>query len=956
MSTDSSGADSALSAGARTQAYASTPEALQALADAVAQAQQGRPLQPVTVIAPSRASALDIGHFLGRVLNDGRGSAAVRTTTLDDLAEELAAAAGRLSGRAPLPAMVREGAVTAVLAEAPGLFVEVADQPATARAIAATSAALDAACPDDVTGLSPLVREVARVHHAVAGILGSSWYTSHDLYSAAAAAVQTPRIRKRLGPVIVFQLSDEQDPSAAAFRAALEQHAGTAYLTAGSSPAPGEQILSASDADDEARAVVRLVIEKLAAGTPGHRIGVFYSAAEPYRALLAQRLGEAGVTFVGPSALGLADTGLARGLVNLLSLDPANPDVRVLLDVMAQGVLHWQEGNMPSSAVCERLHASPPADQEDADEDHEPTEAEQKRQQDYAQFTAFIAVLGERLTEVFAARTWTEVAHNLADFVTEFLGARATTERPELGKARELVSDVILDLELLHGIAPVPTAAAVRAAVDRGIEARRFWTGSSGTGVVLGSYDDGVGRDLDVVFITGAADGLAPARIRENPLLPDSAGHLLAVKLPTVHELATARKDKFQRLLATGVERTILFPRGNLRAGGTLQASRWLTGTEVRHLPSFAHGLMHGSPRGMAATGQEWRVRHLLGSGRPLTSDPVLDAVSEIRTDRRNGTFSRFNGNLTGVSGPIIDPQKPISPTNLEDWVISPLAYFLRRVLKAELFEDVTLEVQISNLQRGNLMHQVLEDYVRGLTDGSQTVSSERLLEIADAAFEATTNPAWLLHTWDRDKSRIRTDLQKVHDSDQQARDDGWQHLAVEAEFGAEAGEPSVELDLPNGSTVRFRGKVDRVDRHSSGQVLVIDYKTGKADKYKKLTREDPTAGGTRFQLPVYGLFARRFSADPGPEVRAEYRFITADGKYERVGYDVGPDVETRLREDAGLVMAALQAGIFPPRPESDRYTNHTTLMGAAGVRHTWERLKDDPALSDYSRFFQEEK
>ncbi|MCC9206520.1 PD-(D/E)XK nuclease family protein [Arthrobacter sp. zg-Y769] len=955
MSTDPSGADSAPGTEARPRSYTSTPKALQALADAVAQAQQGLPLQPVTVIAPSRASALDLSHYLGRVLNDGRGSAAVRTTTLPDLAEELAAAAGRLSGRAPLPAMVREGAVTAVLAEAPGLFAEVSDQPATARAIAATSAALDAACPDDVTGLSPLVGEVARVHRAAAGILGDGWYTSHDLYSAAAAALQTPQIRRRLGPVIGFQLSDEQDPSAAAFRAALEQHAGTAYLTAASSPAPAEQVLSASDADDEARAVVRLVIEKLAAGTPGHRIGVFYSAAEPYRALLAQRLGEAGVTFVGPSAHGLADTGLARGLVNLLSLDPANPDIRVLLDVMAQGVLHWQEGSLPSSAVCERLHASPPADQEDADEDREPTEAEQKRQQDYAQFTAFIAVLGERLAEVFTARTWTEVADTLADFVTEFLGPRAATERPELGKARKSVRDVIRDLELLHGIAPAPTAAAVRAAVARGIEARRFWTGSSGTGVVLGSYDDGVGRDLDVVFITGAADGLAPARVRENPLLPDSAGHLLAVKLPTIHERAAARKDQFLRLLATGVERTILFPRGNLRAGGTLQPSRWLVGTEVRHLPSFAHGLMHGSPTGVAATGQEWRVRHLLGTG-SLAGDAVLDNVSAVRADRRNGIFSRFNGNLTGVSGSIIDPQKPISPTNLEDWVISPLAYFLRRVLKAELFEDVTLEVQISNLQRGNLMHQVLEDYVRGLTDGSQTVSSERLLEIAEAAFEATTNPAWLLHTWDRDKSRIRTDLQKVHDSDQQARDDGWQHLAVEAEFGAEAGEPPVELDLPNGSTVRFRGKVDRVDRDSTGQVLVIDYKTGKADKYKKLTREDPTAGGTRFQLPVYGLFARRFSADPGAEVRAEYRFITADGKYERVGYDVGPDVETRLREDAGLVMAALQAGVFPPRPESDRYTNHTTLTGAAGVRHTWERLKDDPALSDYSRFFQEEK
>ena len=251
-------------------------------------------------------------------------------------------------------------------------------------------------------------------------------------------------------------------------------------------------------------------------------------------------------------------------------------------------------------------------------------------------------------------------------------------------------------------------------------------------------------------------------------------------------------------------------------------------------------------------------------------------------------------------------------------------------------------------------MHQVLEDYVRGLTDASQQVSSERLLQLAEAAFETTANPVWLRHTWDRDKSRIRADLTKVHDADDQARDTGWQHLAVEAEFGGGEGQPPVELELPDGGMVRFRGKVDRVDRHSDGQVKVIDYKSGKSDKYKKLTAEDPTAGGTRFQLPVYGLFARRFQPDASVDVQAEYRFIT--GKHTNIGYSVTDDVITRLREEAGLIMAALKAGVFPPRPESDRYANHTTLTGAAGVRHTWERLKDDPALSGYSRFFQEEK
>ena len=59
------------------QSFASVPEALKALATAVTEAQQAGPLQPITVIAPSRVSALDVAHFLGRTLNGGRGSAAI---------------------------------------------------------------------------------------------------------------------------------------------------------------------------------------------------------------------------------------------------------------------------------------------------------------------------------------------------------------------------------------------------------------------------------------------------------------------------------------------------------------------------------------------------------------------------------------------------------------------------------------------------------------------------------------------------------------------------------------------------------------------------------------------------------------------------------------------------------------------------------------------------------------
>ncbi|MFZ3415140.1 hypothetical protein [Arthrobacter sp. 3Tela_A] len=116
-----------------TRSFGRMADLLKELADTVAAAQESGPLQPVTVIAPSHSAALDVAHYLGRVSNGGRGSAGVRVLTFRDLADEIAAARGQLARRVPLPGVVREGAITAVLTEAPGLFSEVAGQPAPAR-------------------------------------------------------------------------------------------------------------------------------------------------------------------------------------------------------------------------------------------------------------------------------------------------------------------------------------------------------------------------------------------------------------------------------------------------------------------------------------------------------------------------------------------------------------------------------------------------------------------------------------------------------------------------------------------------------------------------------------------------------------------------------------------------------------------------------------------------------
>ncbi|MDQ0635081.1 ATP-dependent helicase/nuclease subunit B [Arthrobacter pascens] len=935
----------------------SVSDALSELARMIGQAQASDPLSPVTILVPSHGAGLDVTRFLGRTLNSGAGSAGIKAFTLKDLATELIAADPAVTGRSPLPAVLRLGAVSKVLIDDPGVFRDVAAQPATARAIAKTAVMLDALPDSTQPALPELMREVLRIHGKASESLRSRWYTDHEAFTLAGRRLGTATVTRQLGTVIGFMLGTQMRPSETAYRQRLEE-AGMHSIAGSRTPDENTTLMTASDADDEVRAVVRLVVERLAGGTPGHRIGIFHSVSQPYAALLTQRLSQAGVTFVGPAAHRLMDSPLARGLLQLLKLDPQHPDARAILNILAEGTLVWRGHQLPSSNVCERLHTNPPA--EDADGE-EVSEYRALQREELQTFRSFVVALAACIGDIRSAASWSDASAGLATLVEGFLGPRTASERPEKTAAREALVQIVGDLRYLDIIGPPASPTLIQSAMEEGIASKGGWTGKSGTGVVIGSYADAVARDLDFLFLVGAAEGLAPARIRENPLLPDSIRVILGGGLPTVEQRAEASKEQFFAALASGSERTITSPRGDLRGSGSYQISRWITAKPNKELQSFAHGIENGAPTSAALppTAQEWRLRRILTAEERLSvlrDDTSLQRALAVARDRRNGVFSRFNGNLSAHAGTIVDPGKALSPTGLEDWVTSPFSYFLKHVLKVNILEDVELEVQISPQERGILVHKVLEDYVRSITKDGLPASSSRLRELADAAFGEFANPSWLSHVWERNQAMIRQDLQRVFEVDHAKSADGWSYLAEEASFGPEGTDsyPPVELVLDDGTVVRFRGKVDRIDQHSDGSVRVIDYKTGKAEKYKPL-KDHPTAEGTRYQLPVYGLFARTLAA-PGSAVEAEYWFISKAGDFARIGYIVTDDVIEQLRMDAGLIISALRDGIFPPRPESDRYVNFTTITGASELGQQWLKLQNAQELQPYARLLKAEK
>jgi len=432
--------------------------------------------------------------------------------------------------------------------------------------------------------------------------------------------------------------------------------------------------------------------------------------------------------------------------------------------------------------------------------------------------------------------------------------------------------------------------------------------------------------------------------------------------------------------LAAADRHLLCLPRGDLRASSERVPSRWLLdvagtlagapvasgallatplpGLEV--VPSFAHAVTHTA---VPATDQEYRLR----AGAAGVHDPQVDRGAEVIRARRSAAFTRFDGNLAGVGVPS-PVDEVVSSTRLESWATCPFAYFARRLLRVEPVEDPEHQLQMSALDRGSLVHAVLERFVLSVLErppearpgpGQDWTAEDhalirRIAEDLCDEFEArgaTGRPVF----WRRDRPQILALVERFLDEDAaRRRRDGTRPLAAEHSFG-QSEDDAVEIRLDDGRALRFRGSADRIDEGPDGGLLVLDYKTGRADEYRRLSPDNPDEGGTRLQLAVYAQAARAAVGRPDAPVRSEYWFVSERGGFERYGYAVDDAVLAKVTATLGAIVGGIEQGAFPPHPD-DQFRPFVLCpycdpdgMGVAELRRQWERKRDDPTVAAYA-------
>ena len=223
------------------------------------------------------------------------------------------------------------------------------------------------------------------------------------------------------------------------------------------------------------------------------------------------------------------------------------------------------------------------------------------------------------------------------------------------------------------------------------------------------------------------------------------------------------------------------------------------------------------------------------------------------------------------------DPDEVLSATRLETLGTCPLRYFYRYVLGLRPPEEQELDPDrwLTPLEKGSLLHAVYETVLgrardQGIAyddDAFRSLAFDVLADEIEDAARRVPVPSEAVR-----RREVEGLEQDVHAFVAMVREGAPAWTALEHPFGFDGVDPAQVV--VEGGTLRFRGRIDRLDAVDGG-VKVVDYKTGSTHSWGPSS--GTYRGGRRLQHVVYALVAE--ALEGAPVTAVEYHFPTRKGE-----------------------------------------------------------------------------
>jgi len=266
------------------------------------------------------------------------------------------------------------------------------------------------------------------------------------------------------------------------------------------------------------------------------------------------------------------------------------------------------------------------------------------------------------------------------------------------------------------------------------------------------------------------------------------------------------------------------------------------------------------------------------------------------------------------------------SPSQLNQYGNCPFQFFAQRILKLEALKDP--EEGFDSLQRGSLLHAILEHVYRRLTKLDIIPSLEnqnKILELLDRSCDSIFpnapqrfgfRPSSL---WSHEQQEIKRLLKALIQWDcEENQQTNYEPFLQEAGFGFSSQEKPVLVIQNELSHFMLRGKIDRIDRNAKGELRIIDYKSGSTKYYSSAIKQ-----GSALQTVLYALAAEELWLEEGSFVKSSqfWHIPIKDysGKLDFKTTVKQDDTVTEALQRIFLHLELIQQAYFPSVPADTR-------------------------------------
>ncbi|MFM9842928.1 MAG: double-strand break repair protein AddB, partial [Dongiaceae bacterium] len=229
---------------------------------------------------------------------------------------------------------------------------------------------------------------------------------------------------------------------------------------------------------------------------------------------------------------------------------------------------------------------------------------------------------------------------------------------------------------------------------------------------------------------------------------------------------------------------------------------------------------------------------------------------------------------------PVTARPRKLSVTEIETWRRDPYAIYARRILKLEALDP--LDAEIGAAERGTVIHQALDEFVRRFPGPLPDDALAQLTAIGQRCFGPLLSRPSLWAFWWPRFLRI---------AEWFIAEDGPRRAGLLASHAEVRG--LWQMTTPSGRFV-LSAKADRIDQRRDGAWEIIDYKTGGVPPKKEIDR------GLSPQLPLEAamLSAGAFEGLPAGEAAALAYWRLSGGEAAGTNLEIKGDV-AQLTKDA---------------------------------------------------------